>query len=499
MSGPGDILIKVGAETAAAVRELSNVNKALDDTASTHQRMGAAIQKAAVPAAAALTAIAGFSVEAAHAAAEHAAEQDKLAHVLERTTGATSEQAASMNDWIEHLSEATGVSQDELGPAMGTLATSIGSVSGAQKALNEALDVSAATGRSVTSISEAMAKAHNGNLGALYRLVPGISAAAKASKDYSVVMAEVAQKTGGAMTESTKTAAGQYEIFTNQMKILNEQLGAIFLPILQAVIPLMTKAAEVAGDHTKAIQILVGVVGALSVGILALNAALKAYEIIMNAVKVATEAWTLAQRALDFALAANPIGVVIVAVAALAAAIVVAYERSATFRRIVQEAFGAAEAAISGAFHAITAAASAAWSFIEAHWRIGAFAFGPLGAAIVLLVDHFGAVEKAGVAAFNAVSGAVNAVLGPIEAAIRAVEDLIHALGNIHVPSIHIPNPFSLPAGSPGPAPAVAGYAAGSSSGSSYTINVYGAVDPEGTARAIRGILAAHDRRQGRS
>ncbi len=43
MAGPGNILIKVGADAGQAVRELSSLNSSLGDTMSTHEKMSAGI------------------------------------------------------------------------------------------------------------------------------------------------------------------------------------------------------------------------------------------------------------------------------------------------------------------------------------------------------------------------------------------------------------------------------------------------------------------------
>ena len=94
--------------------------------------------------------------------------------------------------------------------------------------------------------------------------------------------------------------------------------------------------AGFAAKNTTAIKILVGVVAALSAGILVANAAMKVYAAGQIIVKAATAAWTAAQWLLNAALAANPIGLVIVAVAALGAALVLAYTKSETFRNIVK-------------------------------------------------------------------------------------------------------------------------------------------------------------------
>jgi phage-related protein len=82
---------------------------------------------------------------------------------------------------------------------------------------------------------------------------------------------------------------------------------------------------------------------------------------------------TAAQWALNAAMSANPIGLVILAIVALVAIVVIAYKRSETFRNIVQAAFravlGAARALGSGAvaaFNALVAGGGRIISFFRA-------------------------------------------------------------------------------------------------------------------------------------
>lgn len=56
-------------------------------------------------------------------------------------------------------------------------------------------------------------------------------------------------------------------------------------------------------------------------------------------IAIATRAWAIVQTALNFILSANPIGLVVLAIGALVAAVVLAYRNSETFRNIVQAAF----------------------------------------------------------------------------------------------------------------------------------------------------------------
>jgi hypothetical protein len=67
----------------------------------------------------------------------------------------------------------------------------------------------------------------------------------------------------------------------------------------------------------------------------------------MIAVRGATLAWVGVQWLLNVALTANPIGLVVLAIAALVAGIIYAYNHSETFRKIVQAAFKAIQVAIA--------------------------------------------------------------------------------------------------------------------------------------------------------
>ncbi|WP_156042392.1 phage tail tape measure protein [Rhodococcus sp. UNC363MFTsu5.1] len=70
----------------------------------------------------------------------------------------------------------------------------------------------------------------------------------------------------------------------------------------------------------------------------------------MAATTIATGAMTAAQWLLNAALNANPIGLIIVAITALVAAVVLAYKKSETFRNIVQGAWQGIQAAVSFAW-----------------------------------------------------------------------------------------------------------------------------------------------------
>jgi len=494
--GPGEVVIRIGAQVADALSGVNSVNKSLGETMTTGQKATAGIKKAALPAAAALGAIGFAAIDASKAAMEDAAAQDKLAHQLERVTGATSAQVKAAEDYISKLSLQTGVADDELRPALGKLATATKDMGLAQKDLALALDISAQTGKPLTAVTDALAKGYAGTTTSLGRLVPGMDQAVLKTKDMTKITAELADLTGGAAAESAKTAEGQYKVFQVQMNELKETLGAGLLPVMQSLLGIMNKAVGIAAEHTTAIKVLVGAVAALSGAILAANIAIKAYYAIQKAVKVATAIWTAAQWLLNAALNANPIGLVVTAVAALTAGIIIAYKKSETFRNVVTAAMNGVKAAVDGvknAFQYLWNIAKGAFDWVVGHWKLALFAFGPIGAAVYVIVQNFDKLRAAAQSAWNVITGGVNAVLAAINSVIGAVKDLIGWIGRIHVPHINLPGPFSLEASAGGGARARGATATAGGT----VINVYGTVDPDGTARAIARTLQARSRRIG--
>lgn len=85
---------------------------------------------------------------------------------------------------------------------------------------------------------------------------------------------------------------------------------------------------------------------ASTAAIVAQRIALVAGTAAMLVVKGAVIAWTAVQWLLNAALTANPIGIVVVAIAALVAGLIYAYRNSETFRNIVQAVWGAIKVAI---------------------------------------------------------------------------------------------------------------------------------------------------------
>ena len=129
-------------------------------------------------------------------------------------------QGVGLNSYLTKLSETTGVLKSDLLPAFQSLVTTTHSVASAQDVLNTALDVSAGTGRDLQSVSDALAKAYNGNFAALKKMGLGLTAADLASKNFATIQTKLNTLFKG----DAKTASDSYQGSINKLKTGFEEL-----------------------------------------------------------------------------------------------------------------------------------------------------------------------------------------------------------------------------------------------------------------------------------
>jgi hypothetical protein len=274
-------------------------------------KAGYAVKKAAIPAAAALGVLAAGAFDAAKGAMEDAAAQDLLANNLRKTTGATDAQIAANEDWISTQGRLLGVADDQLRPVLSRLAKATGSVTKAQKLATQAMDIAAATGKPLETVTAAIEKAYGGNLTALQKLAPEYRDLIKDGASFEEVMGKLAKTTGGAATEAANTAQGKFARLKLSMDETKESIGAALLPIIEKTIPVLEKFAAWASENPTAFMAIAGAIGAIALAITAVN----------------------------IAMALNPIALIAAGIAALVVGLVVAYKKFEGFRKIVDAVF----------------------------------------------------------------------------------------------------------------------------------------------------------------
>jgi hypothetical protein len=294
---------------------ISRARKEFSQLEGVSAKTGFAMKKAFLPATAAVGALAVGLFDATKGAIEDAAAQDLLANTLTKATGATDAQIAANEDWISTQGKLLGVTDDELRPVLGKLARATGSVTDAQKLATQAMDIAAATGKPLATVTTALEKAYGGNLTALAKLAPEYRQMIKDGASFDEVMAAMAVTTGGAATEAANTAEGQFKRLGVALNETKESIGAALMPVIEAALPLLMAFGTWAQNNT---GILIGVgiaIASIAVAIMAVNVAM--------------------------AILASPIILIVAGIVAVGAAIGIAYKKFEGFRNVVDAVFGA--------------------------------------------------------------------------------------------------------------------------------------------------------------
>ena len=143
--------------------------------------------------------------------------------------------APSVEYYIANLQKTTGVLDDQLRPAFQQLLTVTGSVTQSQDALATALNISAATGKSVQEVSAALTRAYSGNTTGLSRLGAGISKATLKTGNMEKIMAELNQKFAGQSAARLDTYAGKMDVLKVSAENASEIIGKGLLDSLQVL------------------------------------------------------------------------------------------------------------------------------------------------------------------------------------------------------------------------------------------------------------------------
>ena len=141
----------------------------------------------------------------------------------------------SVEYYIANLQKATGVLDDQLRPAFQQLLTVTGSITKSQNALNTALDVSAATGKSVTEVAAALSRGYAGNTTGLSRLGAGISKATLKTGDMDKILGELNQKFSGQAAARLDTYAGKMDLLKVASANASEEIGKGLLDALSVL------------------------------------------------------------------------------------------------------------------------------------------------------------------------------------------------------------------------------------------------------------------------
>jgi hypothetical protein len=216
---------------------IDGLDKADKETKTFSNKLDDALQKGAaaflaVGAAAGAMAI-KIGIDAVKAAVEDEKAQKSLAITLKNTTKATDAQVAAVEDYIDKTARAVGVADDQLRPSLDRLLRSTQDITKAQKLQTLALDIAAGTGKDLATVTEALGKAYDGNLGALKRIGVPLDENIIKIKDFDAATKALSETFAGQAAAAAETFAGRMARIKIGIDEAKEQLGQALLPLLE--------------------------------------------------------------------------------------------------------------------------------------------------------------------------------------------------------------------------------------------------------------------------
>jgi hypothetical protein len=168
-----------------------------------------------------------LAVDGVQAAIQEEAELAKLGKTVENLGFGA--QTDEINAFVESMQYSVGISDSELRPSLSRLLTATKDVTEAQRLLSLSADVAAGTGRTLEQTTSAIAKAAEGNFGALKKLGAGIDESTIKSKDLEGALSQLGTTFSGQATTAANTLQGQIKILSISFDELKESFGTGFL------------------------------------------------------------------------------------------------------------------------------------------------------------------------------------------------------------------------------------------------------------------------------
>ena len=394
------------ARTGGAIRDINKLNRAVGTQATKMEKVRAGVRRMTPVAIAGGAALVGFGVKAVAAASDVSESINKASTIygkssqaiIDASKNAATEVGLSQGAYLEGVStlgqfgKAAGLTGDDLskfGTDFATLSADLASFNNTSP--EEALEAIGATLRGETEpirkygvmINDAALKQKAMEMG-IYDGNGALNQQQKTMAASKLIM----EQTKDAQGDFAKTSGG----LANSQRILKAQftdfmatLGAGLLPIVEKVMAVLNKLTTWAREHPGIIKAVIAVFAGFITTVLALNVAFKLATATQKAWIVVTNVAKVAQKGLNAVMRANPLGIVITLIAAVAAALVIAYKKSETFRNFVDALWGT----IKTVFSAIKDAAIAIYEDgIKPLWDGAKEAFEAIGTIIETLYDN---------------------------------------------------------------------------------------------------------------
>lgn len=398
--------------TVKILTDASQSGKGTQQALSSYEKFQSGVDKLVPAAAVTAAAIAAIGVKAV----DSASRTEQAMGALDSVFG---ENAATVKGWAADAADSLGLAQSEYGELASVIGAQLSNMglsaqdamTGTKDLITLGADLSATFGGSTTDAVNALSSALRGeadpaekyglslkqadiNARLAEKGLSGLEGEALKAAKTQAILELATEQAGGAVGQfgrEADTVAGQQQRANAQFENAASAIGTHLMPIVAEVASKFADLAKWVSQNSTLVTIIIGVVGGLAVGILALSAAMKAVAVVQAAWAAGTKAMTAIQAAwaavtkgvtagqwlLNAAMTANPIGLIIAAVVALVAAFVLLWNNCEGFRsffigmwKAIQTAIGAVATWFSAVWTAIVNWFRSVWTAVSNWFKL---------------------------------------------------------------------------------------------------------------------------------
>ncbi len=393
MSADLELLIQLRDQASAQLQQInSNLQANQQQWKDNYATISQVATKVGVEMAAMGAAIIGALALVFNASEDERVSMARLQNTIADAGGTYGDTTADINNMTQAIMEQTGISKTSQMDALNQLIITTGSYQTALNALPVALDLASAKGMDASQAALYLGKAMEGDTTSLKRFGIEIPAHSTSLQTLQIIM----DKVGG----SADAMASPIDILKNTFGELADSIGGLLLPVIQTfvawIVPVIDYVKQWVEGHKTLATIIVVVTGVLGTLLLAMGTLLiitgqiftannlmvisfVAQKAAALASAAATDVMTAAQWALNIAMDANPIGIVILALGVLATAI---YEIYANWEKVKD--------------------------FFQSDWGMVIGAVGGLGATIIYIIANWDKLKLSALEAAKAIVDGVN-------------------------------------------------------------------------------------------
>lgn len=363
----------------------------------------------------AVNSVFGEYADSIHEASENAAKDLGLAtgqyEELATLTGALLKNAGvPLDEVAESTQNLTQVGADLSAMYGGTVADAMGAINSALKGEMDPLEAFGVSLKATAIEAEAVAM--------------GLVDAEGNATDYGKKMATVsliqkqAADSAGTFAKESGSVAGQTQIMQAQFKNLQADLGQRLLPIMVQFLNILTTIIGFVQDNQDWLIPTAAAIGGIVLAIQAWQFATAAWVTI-------TEVATGVQAAFNAVAAMNPIGLIVIAIAALVAGLILAYKKVDWFREFVDASAKAMADAfmwIVDAVQSIWEALKFAYDWVKHNWPLLlAIITGPFGLAVYAIVKYWDEIKAGAQAVIESIRRFFAELPGKVSSALTGI------------------------------------------------------------------------------